>query len=128
MQRSIRLGGGQLWSLKLPSKCCEGVESVWHSLWECPSAMEVQRGARIFLLAWLGLFGGMFGDFQQCFKLEVPVEEVGIGALIRDSEGMVVAGFARRVTSLFSSHIVEYIALWEGLSFAQDLGLQIEIV
>ncbi|GMN56961.1 hypothetical protein TIFTF001_026071 [Ficus carica] len=32
---------GKLWSLKLPSKCCEGVESIWHSLWECPSAKEV---------------------------------------------------------------------------------------
>ncbi|GMN63904.1 hypothetical protein TIFTF001_032982 [Ficus carica] len=23
------------------TQCCKGVESVWHSLWECPSAREV---------------------------------------------------------------------------------------
>ncbi|GMN64070.1 hypothetical protein TIFTF001_033144 [Ficus carica] len=122
---------GKLWSLKLPSmvkiflwqafrgvlpyfpilnrrgvkclngctRCCRRVESVWHSLWECPSAREVHIGK----------------------------EEASIGAIIRDSEGMVVAGFARCVTGFFLPHITVCLALREDLSFAHDLGLQIEI-
>ncbi|GMN71738.1 hypothetical protein TIFTF001_055958 [Ficus carica] len=49
-------------------------------------------------------------------------DEVGIGAIIRDSEGMVVAGFGRRVTGFFSPHIAECLALREGLSFDLVLG------
>ena len=59
-------------------------------------------------------------------SVHIGKEEAGIGVIIRDFWGLVI-GFARRVTGFFSPHIAECLALWEGLSFAQDLGLQIEI-
>ncbi|GMN73661.1 hypothetical protein TIFTF001_055735 [Ficus carica] len=76
------------------------------------------------------MMGRMLGNFQQCFRLEVPIvntlvrmgkDEVGIGAIIRDSEDMVVAGFGRRVTGFFSPHIAECLALLESLSFDRVL-------
>ena len=44
-------------------------------------------------------------------SVRIGKEEVGIRAIIRDSEGMVVAGFARRVTGFFSPHIAKCLAL-----------------
>ncbi|GMN54901.1 hypothetical protein TIFTF001_024040 [Ficus carica] len=134
---------GKLWSLKLPSKCCEGVESVRHSLWECPSIGEfsekVSREELVFLtsMAWaiwrtrdmwvhsnhvidarsvMEMACTMLGDLQQCLRLEVPVEEVGIVAIIRDSEGMVVAGFARHIeiAETDAVHLASERSKWSG--------------
>ena len=60
-------------------------------------------------------------------SVRIGKKEAGIRAIIRDSEGMVVTSFARRIIGFFLPHIAECLTLQERLSFAQDLSLQIEI-
>ncbi|GMN60070.1 hypothetical protein TIFTF001_029170 [Ficus carica] len=47
----------------------------------------------------------------------------GIGAVIRDSSGALVACFLPTVQGFFSPHIAECLALREGLQFVKNLGM-----
>ncbi|GMN56957.1 hypothetical protein TIFTF001_026063 [Ficus carica] len=116
-------------------RCCKGVESIWHSLWECPSAREVLDSsilwsklrcslaisfARLclefskkgsgeeleFLLVWLGYLEGeeYVGSFQSYASVRIGKEEAGIGAIIRDSEGMDL-GLQIKITEMDAVHL-----------------------
>ncbi|PON83862.1 hypothetical protein TorRG33x02_204130 [Trema orientale] len=52
------------------------------------------------------------------------VDFIGVGAVIRDHDGMVKGVLARRYYGVFSPFIAEKIALREGLKFALSLNCQ----
>lgn len=50
---------------------------------------------------------------------------IGVGAVVRDAEGVVWACLAKKLPGSFSSFIAECIALREGLVFARQCGLDV---
>lgn len=52
---------------------------------------------------------------------------ISVGAAVRDFAGVVVARLAKKLKGFFSPHIVECLALREGLEFVRDLGLGVSM-
>lgn len=70
-----------------------------------------------------------------CLKLNVDasvvtgLDFVAVGAIIRDDQGFVMGAMAKKVYGLFSPFfIAECLAIREGLCFAADCGLRVQIV
>ncbi|GMN56736.1 hypothetical protein TIFTF001_025847 [Ficus carica] len=56
------------------------------------------------------------------------VEGVGLGAVIRDATGFLLGAMAKKVPGFFSSFFGECLALHDGLQFAMDSDLRVQIV
>lgn len=52
---------------------------------------------------------------------------ISVGAVVRDSGGLVVACLSKRLIGNFSPHVAECLALREWLEFAKPSGLQIDV-
>lgn len=71
-----------------------------------------------------------------CLKLNVdafmregsPTVGLGVGAIIRDESGFVLGAMAKPVPGCFSPFVTECLALREGLIFAADSGLQVQMI
>ncbi|KAL5754526.1 hypothetical protein ACOSP7_022746 [Xanthoceras sorbifolium] len=53
---------------------------------------------------------------------------VGVGAVIRDSSGLVVAAVSKTLLGCFSAETGEMLALREGLLLARNLGLNVQLI
>ncbi|KAL5782592.1 hypothetical protein ACOSP7_007621 [Xanthoceras sorbifolium] len=52
---------------------------------------------------------------------------IGVGVVIRDCEGLLVAALAKRLVGRFSPEVGEFLALREGLLFAKSRGLVVRL-
>ncbi|GMN49447.1 hypothetical protein TIFTF001_018610 [Ficus carica] len=55
-------------------------------------------------------------------------KERGLGAIIRDSQGVALGAMAKKVPGFFSPFTAECLAIREGFQFAVDSGLRVKIV
>ncbi|KAL5806493.1 hypothetical protein ACOSQ4_029226 [Xanthoceras sorbifolium] len=117
--------------------CNAEVETPVHAIWGCCKLKPMRK--LFSQLAGLAVHNAnsLLNLFCVCsevpspgwFKInsdaivDVSKKQIGIGVVIRDGNGLVMAVLAKRHNSLLSMECAEGLAILEGLKFAQELGI-----
>ncbi|CAB4296648.1 unnamed protein product [Prunus armeniaca] len=101
--------------------CHQAPETVLYALWDCPAAREEM--AEEFYQA-----NHMYSCSTQegsslVVNWERPLAQ-GLGVVIRDDRGELIAAAAKPVGGMFMPNVTELFAIRFGLQLAMDLGLQ----
>ena len=76
------------------------------------------------------LIGQWHPPEQGLLKINVDAartpEEVGIGVIVRDDEGQIMAAFAERIGKTSSAEFSEILAVIKGLEWAKEVGIDVD--
>ncbi|CAB4274034.1 unnamed protein product [Prunus armeniaca] len=119
-------------------KCYQAPETVLHALWDCPATRE-EMAEEFFHANCTSLCSTQEGSNlvvnwerppAQFFKMNVDGalktdDSVrGLGVVIRDDRGELIAAAAKPVCGMFTSNVTELFAIRFDLQLAMDLGLK----
>ncbi|KAI5344260.1 hypothetical protein L3X38_012137 [Prunus dulcis] len=120
-------------------RCHQAPETVLHALWDCPAAREemaeelyhanhmyyscpTQEGSNL-VVNWERPLAQFFKiNVDGALKTDDSVR--GLGVVIRDDRGELIAAAAKPVCGMFTPNVTELFAIRFGLQLAMDLGLQ----
>ncbi|KAK3195597.1 hypothetical protein Dsin_026907 [Dipteronia sinensis] len=102
--------------------CNRDFETITHALWGCKGL----KGVR----AEFENLTGMKSDVNMTFKdfffsclNSVREKCTGVGVVIRDHRGLVMASCSQQLDAIYSTQVAEAVALLRGIDFTMDTGL-----